>query len=77
MQIFLDSADIKEIDEINQLGIIDGITTNPTLISKEKNDFSYDRDENIFSKYFTDSSNSPFYQIMFTITFNFKNRKNI
>ncbi len=39
MQIFLDSANIKEIDEINQLGIIDGITTNPTLISKEKTDF--------------------------------------
>ncbi|WP_341753747.1 fructose-6-phosphate aldolase [Candidatus Tisiphia endosymbiont of Dioctria rufipes] len=39
MQIFLDSADIKEIDEINQLGIIDGITTNPSLISKTKDDF--------------------------------------
>lgn len=39
MQIFLDSANIKEIDEINQLGIIDGITTNPSLISKEQGDF--------------------------------------
>lgn len=39
MQIFLDSADIKEIDEINQLGIIDGITTNPSLMSKTKDDF--------------------------------------
>ncbi|HJD63592.1 MAG TPA: fructose-6-phosphate aldolase [Rickettsia endosymbiont of Sericostoma sp.] len=39
MQIFLDSADIKEIDEINQLGIIDGITTNPSLMSKTKYDF--------------------------------------
>ncbi|WP_375330098.1 fructose-6-phosphate aldolase [Candidatus Tisiphia endosymbiont of Nemotelus uliginosus] len=39
MQIFLDSADIKEIDEINQLGIIDGITTNHSLMSKTKYDF--------------------------------------
>ncbi len=39
MQIFLDSADIKEIDEINQLGVIDGITTNPSLMSKTKYDF--------------------------------------
>ena len=39
MQIFLDSANIKEIDEINQLGVIDGITTNPSLISKEQGDF--------------------------------------
>jgi transaldolase len=34
MQIFLDSADINEIIEINKLGIISGVTTNPTLMSK-------------------------------------------
>ncbi len=39
MKIFLDSADVKEINEINQLGIIDGITTNPSLISETKDDF--------------------------------------
>ncbi|MCC8417259.1 MAG: fructose-6-phosphate aldolase [Rickettsia endosymbiont of Bryobia graminum] len=39
MQIFLDSADIKEIKEINQLGVIDGLTTNPSLMSKTTNDF--------------------------------------
>ncbi|XVN42433.1 MAG: fructose-6-phosphate aldolase [Candidatus Rickettsia vulgarisii] len=39
MQIFLDSADIKEIKEINQLGIIDGLTTNPSLMSKTTNAF--------------------------------------
>ncbi len=39
MQIFLDSADINEIGEINQLGIIDGITTNPTLVSRTQGDF--------------------------------------
>jgi transaldolase len=40
MLIFLDSADIKEIKEINQLEIIDGITTNPSLMSKTNEDFS-------------------------------------
>ena len=39
MQLFLDSADIDEINLINQLGIIDGITTNPTLIAKTGYDF--------------------------------------
>ncbi|WP_341764581.1 transaldolase family protein [Candidatus Tisiphia endosymbiont of Beris chalybata] len=39
MKIFLDSADIEEIREINQLGIIEGLTTNPSLFSKTKYDF--------------------------------------
>lgn len=39
MQIFLDSADINEIREINELGIIAGLTTNPTLVSKHITDF--------------------------------------
>lgn len=39
MKIFLDSANIQEIVEINNLGIIDGVTTNPSLISKNKEDF--------------------------------------
>jgi transaldolase len=38
MKIFLDSASIGEIEEINDLGIIDGITTNPTLMAKEGKD---------------------------------------
>ena len=36
MQIFLDSADLAEIKEIYQYGIIDGLTTNPSLLSKTK-----------------------------------------
>jgi transaldolase len=40
MKIFLDTANIKEIREMNDLGIIDGVTTNPTLISKEGRDFT-------------------------------------
>ena len=39
MKIFLDSANISEIEEINSLGIIDGITTNPSLIAKNQSEF--------------------------------------
>lgn len=39
MKIFIDTANIDEIREMNDLGIIDGVTTNPTLISKEGKDF--------------------------------------
>ena len=37
MKIFLDTANIEEIKRANDLGLIDGVTTNPTLISKENN----------------------------------------
>jgi len=36
MKFFIDSANINEIKEAVSLGVIDGVTTNPTLISKEK-----------------------------------------
>ncbi len=39
MQIFIDSADIKEIAEAHSWGIIDGVTTNPSLIAKSGRDF--------------------------------------
>ena len=35
MKIFLDTANIDEIRKALELGILDGVTTNPTLISKE------------------------------------------
>ena len=35
MKIFIDTANIKEIKEAVSLGLIDGVTTNPTLIFKE------------------------------------------
>lgn len=35
MQIFLDTADVKEIRELSSLGLVDGITTNPSLVAKE------------------------------------------
>jgi len=34
MEIFIDTALIEEIREVNKLGILDGVTTNPTLLSK-------------------------------------------
>ena len=33
MDIFADTADIEEIKKLNDLGIIDGVTTNPTPVS--------------------------------------------
>ncbi len=40
MKIFIDTANIREIKEANDLGIIDGVTTNPTLVAREGKDFS-------------------------------------
>lgn len=39
MRIFLDSANIEEIKEINSMGFLAGVTTNPTLVAKEKRDY--------------------------------------
>ncbi|UCE36963.1 MAG: fructose-6-phosphate aldolase [Thermoplasmata archaeon] len=39
MKIFLDTANVEHIREANSWGIIDGVTTNPTLIAKEGRDF--------------------------------------
>ena len=35
MKIFIDSANIAQIKEVNSWGVLDGVTTNPTLISLE------------------------------------------
>ena len=34
MKFYIDSADIAEIKEANKMGILDGVTTNPTLVAK-------------------------------------------
>ncbi len=39
MKFFIDSADIKEIKELNQYGLVDGVTTNPSIIAKSGRDF--------------------------------------
>ncbi len=38
MKLFLDTADIEEIREINRWGVLSGVTTNPSLIAKEGQD---------------------------------------
>lgn len=40
MKLFLDTANLSEISEINAWGVLDGVTTNPTLAAKEKRDFA-------------------------------------
>ncbi|OTO67582.1 MULTISPECIES: fructose-6-phosphate aldolase [unclassified Enterococcus] len=39
MKFFLDTANVEEIKRINELGLVDGVTTNPTIIAKEGKDF--------------------------------------
>jgi len=39
MKIFIDSGNLKEIESLVPLGIIDGITTNPSLLAKEGGDY--------------------------------------
>ena len=39
MKIFLDTANVQEIREAHRLGVISGVTTNPSLIAREGRDF--------------------------------------
>jgi transaldolase len=39
MKFFIDTANIDEIKEANSMGMVDGVTTNPSLIAKEDRDF--------------------------------------
>ncbi|MEY3371095.1 MAG: hypothetical protein RLZZ392_121, partial [Pseudomonadota bacterium] len=39
MEIFLDSSDIKEIRGLNKANLIDGVTTNPSLLASAGTDF--------------------------------------
>ena len=38
MKIFLDTANLDEIRKYNDMGLLDGITTNPSLLAKEGGD---------------------------------------
>ena len=40
MKFFIDSADIDEIKQALELGLVDGVTTNPTLVAKSGRDFA-------------------------------------
>src|SRR3989338_11464171 len=51
MKLFIDTADINEIHEADSMGVLDGVTTNPSLVSKTGRDFkSVARDIVIFMK---------------------------
>jgi transaldolase len=39
MKLFIDSGNLKDIESLVALGIIDGVTTNPTLLAKEPGDY--------------------------------------
>ncbi len=39
MKFFIDTANLEEIREISSWGVVDGVTTNPSLIAKEEGDF--------------------------------------
>ena len=39
MKFFIDTANLEEIAKANELGLLDGVTTNPTLVAKEKGNF--------------------------------------
>jgi len=39
MKFFIDTANIEQIKEANAIGVIDGVTTNPSLVAKENRDF--------------------------------------
>jgi len=40
MKIFIDTANVEHIREMNSYGIVNGVTTNPTLIAKEGRNFA-------------------------------------
>ena len=39
MKLFIDSGNLKDIESLVALGIIDGVTTNPSLLAKEPGDY--------------------------------------
>ena len=39
MKLFVDTGNVKEIQDLAALGIIDGVTTNPSLLAKESGDY--------------------------------------
>ncbi len=39
MKLFLDTANLEEIRKVAAMGLLDGVTTNPTLVSREKGAF--------------------------------------
>ena len=40
MKFFVDTADVNEIRDLAETGLVDGVTTNPSLVAKSGRDFS-------------------------------------
>jgi transaldolase len=41
MKLFVDTGNLKEVEALAQLGILDGVTTNPSLLAKEAGDYRH------------------------------------
>src|SRR6476659_1073362 len=39
MKLFVDTGSVKDIEALAAIGILDGVTTNPTLLAKESGDY--------------------------------------
>ena len=39
MKLYLDTANLERIRKLNQMGVVDGVTTNPSLVAKESGEF--------------------------------------
>jgi len=59
MKIFIDSADLEEIKEAFSWGIIDGLTTNPSLIKKAKEKYPHYQLEEYIKKILKAANNLP------------------
>ena len=40
MELYIDTANLDEIKEAHEMGVLDGVTTNPSLIAKENEDYT-------------------------------------
>lgn len=54
MKFFIDTANVEDIRKANDMGIICGVTTNPSLIAKEGRDFQGSNQRNYRNRRWTD-----------------------
>ncbi len=60
MKIFIDTANLDEIRESASMGILDGVTTNPSLVAKEKKRFPKIVGRNMLDRGWPDKRGSDF-----------------
>ena len=61
MKFFIDTAKVEDIKKANDMGIICGVTTNPSLIAKEGRDFNEVIKRNHYHRRRTDQRRSKSY----------------